>query len=156
MLHWLPITSYRRCFEGVLRVLRPGGWFHSESAGSGNVAVLTAVLNEIAAQNGLQELPAFPNAAVVFDAVEAAGFELPSEAVRTVAQRRRFSRAQLLAFLRSQASVALTRQVTGELRRQITEAVIGSVERLRRDDGSYDQTFVRLEILARRPTVASS
>ena len=37
MLHRLPLASYPRVFEAVYRVLRPGGWFHSESGGTGYV-----------------------------------------------------------------------------------------------------------------------
>lgn len=151
MLHWLPMSRYRRCFEGVLRVLRPGGWFHSESGGAGNVAAVTDLVERVADDLDLQAPVSFPDAGVVFDLVEAAGFELPDEAVRTVAQRRAFTREQLVAFLRSQASVALTRRAPDRLHEQITTVMAAGVEDLRRHDGSYDQTFVRLEILARRP-----
>lgn len=58
---------------------------------------------------------------------------------------------QIAGFLKTQATVALTRQTSEEESRAIVEAAIADVDRLRRFDGTFDQTFVRLEILARRP-----
>ena len=152
MLHWLQLSQYPRVFEAVLRVLRPGGWFHSESAAAGNVAPVDQLLRDIAARFGLQPPTTFPGPEVVFEHVEAAGFALPDEAVKTVAQRRSFSRDELVAFLRSQAAVALIREAPDDdLAEKIPDALADGVDRLRRHDGTYDQTFVRLEILARRP-----
>ncbi len=152
MLHWLPVSRYRDVFEAALGVLRPGGWFHSESGGAGNVAAVARLLDEVAAEHGLDPVAPFPDAGTVFELVERSGFELPGEAVRTVAQRRSFTRDELVAFLRSQASVALTRRAPAGDAGSITEAIVGGADRLRRHDGSWDQTFVRLEILARRPS----
>ncbi|HET8591673.1 MAG TPA: hypothetical protein VFM01_18695, partial [Nakamurella sp.] len=53
--------------------------------------------------------------------------------------------------LSSQVALVLTRHVDPERARAITAEAVGAVDRLRRHDGSYDQTFVRLEILVRRP-----
>jgi SAM-dependent methyltransferase len=153
MLHWLPLTSYPRVFDAVRRVLRPGGWYHSESAGAGNVPLVSELLVDLAARFDLPALPAFPDAGVVFDLVEQAGFELPVEGVRTVAQRRPFSRQQMLGFLRSQATVVLTRAAPADAHDAIVQAAVADVDRLRRADDTYDQTFVRLEILARRPAI---
>lgn len=79
-----------------------------------------------------------------------AGSEIPVDGVRSVAQRRRFSGEQILGFLRSQAPVALTRAAPPAVAGAIVDAAIESKERLKRFNGTYDQTFVRLEILARR------
>lgn len=151
MLHWLPLSEYRRFFEAVLRLLRPGGWFHCESAGAGNLAAVDELLRDVAAEFELQPPPPFPHAGVVFEHVESAGFALPDEAVTTVAQRRPFTRDELVAFLRSQAAVALIRDAPEDLTEVLRDALADGVDRLRRHDGTYDQTFVRLEILARRP-----
>src|SRR5215207_449563 len=74
MLHWLPVSRYLQCFRAVFRILRPGGWFHSESGGAGNAAAVARLLNEIASANGLPPMPPFPDAGTVFDLVEAARF----------------------------------------------------------------------------------
>ncbi len=151
MLHWLPVSRYPSVFGAVYRVLRPGGWYHSESGGAGNVGAATGILYDIAAERGLPLVDPFPHAGEAFDLVEAAGFEIPDEGVRTVAQRRPFSREDTVGFLRTQVAVALTRLAPPEERPAIADEVVAAAERLRRHDGTYDQTFVRLEILARRP-----
>ncbi|MEX2551006.1 MAG: hypothetical protein WD638_12335 [Nitriliruptoraceae bacterium] len=145
------MAQYRSFFTGVARLLRPGGRLYSESAGAGNVAAVGALLGDVAAEFSLQPPPPFPDAGVVFEHVESAGFALPLDAAKTVAQRRSFSREELTGFLRSQAAVALIRDAPEHLAEAITDALGDGVDRLRRHDGTYDQTFVRLEILAGRP-----
>jgi SAM-dependent methyltransferase len=151
MLHWLPISRYLRCFQAVFRILRPGGWFHSESGGAGNVTALVELLDEVAAANGLPATPPFPDAGTVFDLVDAAGFEIPQDGVRTVAQRRPFTREGLIGLLRTQAGLSITRYAPDDAAEGLLDAATAKVDQLRRSDGSYDQTFVRLEILIRRP-----
>lgn len=152
MLHWLPLASYPRIFEAVHRVLRPGGWFHSESAGAGNLAKVGGLMLDLAERFDVPVLLEFPDAGAVFDLVEQAGFEIPADGVQTVAQRRSFSHDKMLGFLRTQATVPLTRATSGDISEAIVQAAVADVERLRRFDGTYDQTFVRLEIMAQRPT----
>jgi SAM-dependent methyltransferase len=151
MLHWLPISLYLRCFQAVFRILRPGGWFHSESAGAGNVASMTRLLDEVASVNELPATPPFPDAGTVFDLIGAAGFEIPEDGVRTVAQRRPFTRETLVGLLRTQAGLAVTRHAPADAAEGLLNEVTAKVDQLRRNDGSYAQTFVRLEIMARRP-----
>lgn len=151
MLHWLPVDRYLRTFEAVRHVLRPGGVFHSESAGAGNVVGVTALLDTVSTEHGLPLLDPFPDPGRVLEILELSGLETEEEGVRTVAQRRRFSRDELVAMLRSQASVALTRHAAAGEAGPLTDEVVARVDQLRRHDGTYDQTFVRLEILARRP-----
>lgn len=151
MLHWLPLVSYPSVFRAVHTVLRPGGWFHSESAGAGNVPRVVELLEDLAERFDLPPPPPFPEAGTVFEMLEEAGFELPDDAVKTVAQRREFSRDELIGFIRSQATVALTREADDATGEAVVEAAVASAERLRRHDETYDQTFVRLELLARKP-----
>jgi ubiquinone/menaquinone biosynthesis C-methylase UbiE len=151
MLHWLPISRYPRCFQAVFRILRPGGWFHSESAGAGSVAAMVKLLDETASANGLPPTTPFPDAGTVFDMVEAAGFAIPEDGVRTVAQRRPFDRERLIGLLQTQAGLAITRHAPDDATEDLLNAVIAKVDQLRRSDGSYDQTFVRLEILTHGP-----
>lgn len=151
MLHWLPLAAYPRVFSAVSRVLKPGGWFHSESGGAGNVRPVVELVDDVAGRFGLPKVGEFPDAGVVFELVEQAGFEVPQDGVRTVAQRRRFTREQLVGFLRTQATMVLTRDAPPDVAEPVREAAVFDVDRLRRFDGTYDQTFVRLEILARRP-----
>jgi SAM-dependent methyltransferase len=152
MLHWLPVSLYLRCFRAVLRILRSGGWFHSESAGAGNIAAIARLLEKVAAASGLPPTPPFPDAGTVFELVEAAGFEIPTDGVRTVAQRRPFNRNELIALLRTQASLVIIRHAPNDSAEALVDALTARVDELRRADGSYDQTFVRLEILVHRPS----
>jgi SAM-dependent methyltransferase len=151
VLHWLPLDRYLRCFEAVHSVLRPGGVFHSESAGAGNVSAIVDLVDTIGSEHGLPVLDPFPDPGRVLELLELAGFEVGPEGVRTVAQRRAFSREELVGVLRSQAAVALRRRAPAWEADRLVDEVVARVDRLRRHDGSYDQTFVRLEILANRP-----
>lgn len=45
----------------------------------------------------------------------------------------------------------LTRDAPEQQREEVIDTALSEIDRLRRADGTYDQTFVRLEILARRP-----
>lgn len=151
MLHWLPLGSYLQVFGAVRRVLKPGGWFHSESGGAGNVPKIIGLLDDLATRFSVRHPQGFPDAGVVFDLLEQAGFELPNDAVRTVAQRRAFTKAELSGMMRTQATVALTPGMSPDTTADLVNAADAGIDRLRRTDGTYDQTFVRLEILARRP-----
>lgn len=109
------------------------------------------MLHELAARHGVPPPPPFPDPGRAFDLLEATGFDLDDDAVRTVVHRRRFTRPQLVALLRTQALLILTRHATAEQSQAITEDALAAIDRLRRHDGSWDQTFVRLHILVRRP-----
>jgi trans-aconitate methyltransferase len=154
VFHWIRLAEYPRCYDAVLRILVPGGWFHAESGGAGNVARVVDVLDAIAAQHGAPGADVnFPHAGVALELLEAAGFAVPDGGVRTVAQRRPFDLDGLRGFLRTQAALAYVGRVDPARR----DAFLTDVESdaaaaaLRRHDGSYDQTFVRLDVLAQRP-----
>jgi SAM-dependent methyltransferase len=152
VLHWIPLADHADCYEQIRRVLRPGGWFHAEWGGAGNLRHLRTVLDELA--RGLDLEPAtvaFPDAGVVFDGLEQAGFDIAGEGVTTVAQRRGFTWEQLLGFVRTQASVAYGLTVSDDRFDRFVAAVDRRRAELRRHDGSYDQTFVRIHVRCRRP-----
>jgi SAM-dependent methyltransferase len=154
MLHWLPASTHGRLFRAVFTVLRPSGWVHLEAGGMGNVPSFGPLLEDVAVAHRLAVPPPFPDTGRVFELVEVAGFSIPDEGVRTVAQRRPFTREQLVGVLLTQVSLALTRQLpdadSAEAHAVVADVVAG-VDRLRRHDGSFDQTFVRLDVLAQRP-----
>lgn len=151
MLHWLPPDRHPRLFEAIRTVLRPGGVVHVEGGGPGNILRILPLLRDVAERHDLPVPPPFPDPGTELEVVEAAGFDLGNGGVRTVAQRRTFTRDELVDFLRSQATLVLTRHVPPDLAGDIVAEVVDGVERLRRHDGTYDQTFVRLEVLAKRP-----
>jgi ubiquinone/menaquinone biosynthesis C-methylase UbiE len=151
MLHWMPPAQHGALYQAVLRVLKAGGAFHLESAGPGNIPGVIDLLNELAAAHRVPAPPQFPDPGRTLERLEEAGFDLAEDSVRTVAGRRAFTREQLVGFLRTQAVLVLTRHADPERAQAITEEAVAAADRLRRHDGSYDQTFVRLELLACRP-----
>ena len=149
-LHWIPLADHPRCYEAVHSVLRPGGTFHAESGGAGNVSRFVAVLDSVA--EALGSPPAattFLDAATAFELLEEAGFAPGPDAVRTVAQRRPFTRDELLAMVRTQAVNGY--RLDEDQRDRFVADVARRADELRRADGTWDQTFVRLEVLVRRP-----
>jgi len=150
VFHWIPLSDYPRCFRAVHGVLKPGGWFHAESGGAGNVSAFRGVLGAVARELGLsQKEMSFPDAGVALDLLEHAGFTATSSA-STVAQRRAFDREGLLGMIRTQASVAWGVGSDAGRLDEFVAAAADRIEELRRHDGSFDQTFVRLHILAQR------
>ena len=152
MLHWVPANEHARLYSAVYAVLRPGGAFHLEAAAPGNIPAISALLDDLAARHDVPAPPRFPDPGRTFDLLETAGFGVDDDSVRTLAMRRQFTRDQLVGLLRSQAVLVLTRHATSEQARVIADDAVASIERLRRHDASWDQTFVRLEILVRRPS----
>ncbi|HEX2026721.1 MAG TPA: methyltransferase domain-containing protein [Nitriliruptorales bacterium] len=152
VFHWIPLADYGRCYEAILQILRPGGWFHAESAGAGNVRGVVELLDDIASELDLGPATVtFPDAGVAFDLLEESGLEIPRSGVTTVAQRRPFNQDQLLGFVRTQASLAYVAGVTDAVREQFLLRAEERIDELGRHDGSHDQTFVRLDVLCRRP-----
>jgi SAM-dependent methyltransferase len=152
VLHWLPDSSLPRVFSAAFAILRPGGWFHAECGGMGQAPALMAVLSALAREHGLPQWPGFPDTGITFERLEQAGFAIPDEGVRTVAQRRPFTRDGALGYLTTGAINALTRHIPDEAgRHELIQEAAARVDQLRRYDDSFDATFVRLELLAQRP-----
>ncbi len=93
----------------------------------------------------------FPDPGTVLELVEQAGFVVAAGGVVAVAQRRAFDRDGLARFLRTQAALPFVRGLPEDAR----AAFLGEAERrldeIRRNDGTFDLTFVRLDVPARRP-----
>lgn len=152
VFHWIPLADYPRCYAAIRAVLAPGGWLHAESGGTGNVARLAAVLDELAAGHGLSPAPpSFVDAGTALELVEQAGFAVAGGDVSTVAQRRAFDREGLRGFLHTQAAVAYVGDADPPTRAAFLADVDAHLEDLRRHDGSFDQTFVRLVVRCQRP-----
>ncbi|MBF6101480.1 class I SAM-dependent methyltransferase [Nocardia cyriacigeorgica] len=151
MLHWLPVSAYPQVFAAVHRVLRPDGWYHSESAAAGNAPGVIRLLERVARANDLRPPEPFPEPAPVARMLADAGFAIPADGVRAVPQHRRFTRDELAAMLRTTAAISLTRQAPATAHARLADQLAEAVDELRAPDGTYDQTFVRLEILVRKP-----
>ncbi len=159
VFHWIPVREHLDCYRAVREVLRPGGWLHTESAAAGNLERFVHLLEDVAHAQGIDPRATghyppdeFPHPGTVLELAERAGFVVPEGGVVAVAQRRTFDRAGLVGFLRTQASLPLVHGLSKDAR----EAFLAEAERrlddVRRHDGTFDLTFVRLDLLAQRPS----
>jgi len=152
VLHWVPATDLPGVYAAVARALRPGGWLRVECGGAGNVPAVVALFDDVAAPFGGPRCPwTFADAGAAMAWLEGAGLDHEHGWVRTVAQRRRFDEASLRGWMRSQALSAYTSAMPAEHHEAFVAGVEARVTELRRADGTWDQTFVRLDLLARRP-----
>jgi hypothetical protein len=71
--------------------------------------------------------------------------------VRCNGQRRAFDEASLRGWLHSQVLNAYEAGIDPEEHAAFRAAVDARIGELRRWDGTFDQTWVRLDLLARRP-----
>ncbi len=157
VLHWVPRADHPAVFAAAARLLRPGGWLRVECGGAGNVATVVRVLDAISAEFGGPAAPwNFTDAGTALDLIEAAGFDLGPDRevsgyVHTVAQHRAFDRESMLGWLHSQAIEAYAVGIASDRRDAFRAAVAARVDELARPDGTFDQTYVRLDLLAYRP-----
>jgi trans-aconitate methyltransferase len=142
-LHWVPRTDWPGVLTAARGLLGAGGWLRIECGGGDNVAAMQALLEDVSAGFGGPTASwNFLPAGAALELVEAAGFRTGADGwVRTVAQRRPFDRDSLLGWLRSQCYQAYGGDA------EFVAAVEARVDELRRADGSYDMTFVRLDLL---------
>ena len=150
-MHWVPIADHPQLLDDVHRLLKPGGWFRLEMGGVGNIPRILPVLNEVSRQFGGPTSPwSFPDPAHYLDLLESAGFSSAGGHVQALAQRRSFDRAALRGWLHSQCLQAYEIGLPAERRGEFRAAADARLDDLRRGDGTFDQTFVRLDVLAQR------
>ena len=148
-LHWVPGEDHPRLYRTLRQLLRPGGWFRAEFGGAGQMTDTLEVLNEESVRLGGPRTPwYFPEPVEVADRLVDAGFNLEAGFVRLVPQLRSVpDAAALRSWLESQVLIAY-RPGLGNRYEAFRRIVI---ERLtdegRRHDDSYDQHYVRLDLL---------
>jgi trans-aconitate 2-methyltransferase len=150
-LHWLPRDDQPDALGGVRSVLRPGGVLRADLGGAGQIEAARAVLDEVSARFGGASSPwYFPEPQEYTALLEAA--DLTVRRTRLVRQRRRFADcAALEGWLRSQVLPAYLPGIAPASRTPFAAACVDeAAARLRRDDGSYDQDYVRLDVLGAR------
>jgi ubiquinone/menaquinone biosynthesis C-methylase UbiE len=150
-LHWVPAEEQPAVLAGVARVLRPGGVLRADLGGAGQIAAARAVLDGVSSRHGGPASPwCFPEPEPYAGLLAEAG--LTVRRARLVHQRRAFpDPAAFEGWLRSQVLPAYLPGVPDGARDAFTaECVREGLARLRRDDGSYDQDYVRLDVLATR------
>lgn len=151
-LHWVPAADHPSVLAGAARVLRPSGTLRLEMGGAGNIVRTQALLDEISGSLGGPIAPwCFHDAGGYLDLLDEAGFVVDDGDVITVAQRRSFDREGFDGWLDSQVILAYDSGLSADGRVELRRRVAERAEEFRRPDGSYDQTYVRLEVLAQRP-----
>lgn len=154
VLHWVPAADQPELYRQAFRLLKPGGHVRVECGGAGNVRGPQALLDDVSAAMGGPTAPwNFADPPTAIGWLEAAGFDVtaPGCFVRCEGQRRRFDEGSLLGWLRSQVVNAYESGLPPERHDEFRAAVEARLPELRRADGTYDQTWVRLDLLAHRP-----
>jgi trans-aconitate methyltransferase len=152
VLHWVPLTDHVGLLADVHRLLRPGGWYRAEFGGAGNIPGVLPLLDDISRRLDGPVTPwTFMDPATYLELVEQAGLEAGPGFVRSTAQRRAFDRESLLGWFRSQVEQAYTSRLDAERAVRFRHDVEARFGELARADGTFDQTFVRLDLLVRRP-----
>lgn len=137
-LHWVPRADWPGVLAQLARLVRPGGAVRIECGGAGNVPLVVRLLGDL---TGRPCPWTFLDAGEALHLLEAAGMEI--DFVRTVGQRRPFDEASMIGWLRSQCFQAYALDPDEQARAE------ARLDELRRDDGTLDQTYVRLDLLAR-------
>ncbi len=150
-LHWVPAADQSAVLEAVHRVLRDGGVLRIDMGGAGQIAQTRALLDEVSARfDGPASPWYFPEADGYRGLLQSAGFAVRRAGL--VRQRRPFPDAGAFeGWLRSQVLPAYLPGIAPEARTSFAAACLAEgTARLRRGDGSYDQDYVRLDVLAAR------
>ncbi|HEY8093333.1 MAG TPA: class I SAM-dependent methyltransferase [Acidimicrobiales bacterium] len=151
-LHWVPLGDHPGLLEDTYRLLRPGGWYRAEFGAAGNIPTVLRLLDEVSSGLGGPTAPwTFADAGTYLELVEQAGFDLAPGFIRMTPQRRSFSRDSLHGWFRSQVVQAYTTAMDVAAGRAFEREVDARFDELARWDGSFDQTFVRMDVLAQRP-----
>lgn len=155
VLHWVPAADQPGVYRSAARLVRPGGHVRVECGGVGNVANTVSLLDDVAAAfDGPASPWTFPDPAAALDWVEQAGLDATADGcfMRCNGQRRPFDEDSLRGWLHSQVLNAYEAGIEAEHHAAFRDAVDARLGELRRWDGTFDQTWVRLDLLARRVT----
>lgn len=153
VLHWVPAADQPAVLAGVAAVLDPGGatggLLRVDMGGHGQIRAAREVLDAVSAAHGGARSPwYFPAADEYADLAAAAGLHV--RRARLLPQRRSFPTAEHLeGWLVSQVLPAYLPTVPPRRRAAFTaDALAAAGSALRRGDGTYDQDYVRLDLLA--------
>jgi len=152
VLQWVPLADHAGVLASARRLLRPGGWYRAEFGGAGNIPVILRLLDDVAASLGGPQCPwTFADVGPYLELVERAGLDLDGGFLRLTPQRRHFDRESLMGWFHSQAVQAYTTTMDPDAAAAFVRGVEDRFDEMARWDGTFDQTFVRMDLLARRP-----
>ena len=150
-LHWVAGVDHPALLHSIRSHLRPGGLLRVEFAGHGQMANLIALLDDVATNLGGKTAQIYtPMVEEYRTRLLDAGFELARGFVRYAFQKRSVPGYDaLLGLMRSQPYVAYEHYLPVGQRQKFREvAEQRAFNELRRGDGTYDQDFVRMDVLA--------
>ncbi len=149
VLHWIPWADYPGVLASARQLLVPRGVLRVECGGAGNVREVVAYLDSLAAEFTDVRCPwTFAGAGEWLDLLRSAGFDVEGGFVRSVAQRRGFDRESLAGWMVSQGTQGYELHMSETDAAAFRAAATEGLDALRRDDGSYDLTYVRADVLA--------
>ncbi len=152
VLQWVPLLDHPGVLTAAHRLLRPGGWYRAEFGAAGNIPTVLRLLDAVSTSLGGPTCPwTFADAGTYLELLEQAGFDLAPGFIRMTPQRRVFSRESLRGWFDSQAVQAYTISMDADTGEAFAREVEARFDELARWDGTFDQTFVRMDVLARRP-----
>jgi trans-aconitate 2-methyltransferase len=153
-LHWVPDEDHPGVYRAIFDLLRNGGTFRADFGGKGQIGEVREVLNAVATELGGAADPwYFPAVAEVEARILEAGFVVGDGFVRLVGQRRSVPDVEAFTgWLESQVLIAyqpsLPGTAYGEFCRRSLEQLL---EQGAREDGSFDQDYVRMDLLVHKP-----
>jgi trans-aconitate 2-methyltransferase len=152
-LHWVPRGDHPGLYQAIFDLLRNGGTFRADFGGEGQILEVRQVLNAIATDLGGATDPwYFPAVKEVEARLLEAGFVLDGF-VRLVTQRRSVPDVEAFCgWLDSQVLIAYQPSLPGsaypEFRRLALERLVDLGPR---EDGSFDQDYVRMDLMVTKP-----
>lgn len=150
-LHWRPDSDHPALLAAARDRLAPCGLLRVDMGGEGQIAAARAALDPLLRPAGATGPRYSPGSAVYAGVLDAAGFQV--QRCQLVHQRRSIpDGAALEGWLRSQALPAYEPWLPGHDDREplLNDLLERCRRSLRRDDGSFDQDYVRLDVLASR------
>jgi trans-aconitate 2-methyltransferase len=153
-LHWVAAEEHPALLRTIRACLCPGGFLRAEFAGCGQMANVMALLDEVALRVGGGTARVYMPTVEHYRALLlGAGYELSRGFVRYAFQKRSVPDYDaLLGLMRSQPYVAYEPYLSAEQRQEFREtAERRALSELRRDDGTYDLDFVRMDVFAFNP-----
>jgi trans-aconitate methyltransferase len=153
-LHWVAAEEHPALLSTIRAHLSRGGFLRAEFAGCGQIANVMALLDDVATSLGCKTAQIYMPTVEHYRALLlGAGYELSRGFVRYAFQRRSVPDYDaLLGLMRSQPYVAYEPYLSAEQRQEFREtAERRALNELRRDDGTYDLDFVRMDIFAFNP-----
>lgn len=154
-LHWVPATDHRAVYRSIFDLLVPGATFRADFGGAGQIGAVREVLDEESTALGGASSPwYFPDADIVRQDLEATGYLVGDGFVRLITQRRSVPDATaMIGWLDSQVLIAYQPSLDDAQYEIFRER---SIERLLsrgpRDDGTFDQDYIRVDLLVSKPS----